>query len=124
MIHDCDLPREAIPTQWLNEAVGSVYAGLSRGDERSSFWHERDMDGQPGFGILQLAEQEARRASHTLPEVVARELRWRNRHAEPDRLLREQASGVVAGRIPSPNSKYQAGTLLSAPAPPAGGVNR
>jgi hypothetical protein len=24
LINDCDLPRKAIPTQWLNEAVGSV----------------------------------------------------------------------------------------------------
>ena len=77
LINDRDPPREAIPPQWLNEAVGSVYAGLSRGDERRRF---SDMGATLTVNldseILQLAEQEARARHTTLPEVVARELRW------------------------------------------------
>jgi hypothetical protein len=103
LINDCDLPREAIPTQWRNEAIGSVCAGLSRGDERSRF---SDMSATLTVNldseILQLAEQEARARHTTLPEVVARQLRVMARNWQESRAGKTPATDALRGAVELP----------------------
>jgi len=103
LITEHDLPGEAIPTQWPSAIAGSVYAGLSRGDEngrlsRMSAILTINLDSE----ILRLAEQEARARHTTLPEVVARQLRVMARNWQESRAGKTPATDALRGAVKLP----------------------
>ena len=103
LINDRDLPREAIPTQWLNEIAGSVDAGLSRGDGCGRFsGMSATLTVNLDSEILQLAEQEARARHTTLSEVVARQLRVMARNWQESRAGRTPATDALRGAVKVP----------------------